>query len=119
MYTDECSTDEKRINCEKGTFIHFSQFIHFSLYHILPADSRVSRESLLKMPHEVLTFPRHFIEDTLITKAACVKNSSINRKCIFLGQNICFEVYRNLIGTFTPKLKVENMHYCGLIKYLF
>ena len=25
-------TDEKCINCENGTFIHFSQFIHFSLY---------------------------------------------------------------------------------------
>ena len=29
------STDEKCINCEKSTFIRFSQFIHFSLYQAL------------------------------------------------------------------------------------
>ena len=41
---------------------------------------------LLKMQHGVLFFSPHFIDDTLNTKAECVKDSLICRKYMFLAR---------------------------------
>ena len=53
------------------------------------------------MQHEVLFFSPHFIDDTLNTRAECVRDSLICRKYVS-GQNICIEVYGNSVGTITP-----------------
>ena len=41
---------------------------------------------LLKMQHEVLFFSPHFIDDTLNTRAECVRDSLICRKYMFLAK---------------------------------
>ena len=70
------------------------------------------------MQHDVLFFSPHFIDDTLNTKAECVRDSLICGKYMFLAKNICIEVYGNSVGTITPILKLGNVHFCVLSRPL-
>ena len=60
---------------------------------------------LLKMEHEVLFFSPHFIDDTLNTKAECVKDSLICRKYMFLAKTFAL---RSMGIQLVPSLHVFN-----------
>ena len=65
------------------------------------------------MQHEVFFFSLH------IEYKSSMCERRLNLQEIYVsGQNICIEVYGNSVGTFTPILKVGNVHFCVLFRQL-
>ena len=60
---------------------------------------------LLKMQHEVLFFSPHFIDDTLNTRAECVRDSLICRKYMFLAKIFAL---RSMGIQLVPSPQLEN-----------
>ena len=61
------------------------------------------------MQHEVLSFAPHFIDETLNTKAECVKDSLLCRKYMFLAKTFAL---RSMGIQLVSILNVGNMPFC-------